>query len=59
MEAHPMSGSKICAILLIVIGAFLLAQKQGLVPDLGPLIRGWWPLLLIVAGVLILVRRRR
>jgi len=54
-----MSGSKICAILLIVIGAFLLAQKQGLVPDLGPLIRSWWPLLLIAAGVLILVRRRR
>jgi hypothetical protein len=54
-----MSGSKICAILLIVIGAFLLAQKQGLVPDLGPLIRGWWPLLLIAAGVLILVRRGR
>ena len=34
-------------------------KVEGGFPDLGPLIRGWWPLLLIVAGVLILVRRRR
>lgn len=53
------SRSLIPAIVLILIGAFLLLQKQGLVPDIGPLFRDWWPALLIIAGVLLLVRRSR
>ena len=53
------TGPRVIAILLIVAGCFLLLQKQGLVPDIGPLFRAWWPVLLIVAGVTILVRRRR
>jgi hypothetical protein len=52
------SGSKVFAIVLIVLGAILLGQKQGLVPDLGPLFRAWWPLLLIIAGIVMLVRKR-
>jgi lipopolysaccharide export LptBFGC system permease protein LptF len=52
------SGSKVFAIVLIVVGAILLGQKQGLVPDLGPLFHAWWPLLLILAGIVMLVRKR-
>ena len=48
----------VLAIVLIVLGAILLAQKQGYMPDFGPLFRAWWPLLLILAGIVILVRKR-
>jgi len=51
-------ASRLFAIVLIVLGAVLLAQKQGYMPDFGPLFRAWWPLLLILAGVVILVRKR-
>jgi len=51
-------GSKTLAILLIVIGAFFLLDKRGLLPDVGPLFHDWWPALLIVVGVVMLVRRR-
>jgi hypothetical protein len=51
--------SPIVAILLIVFGVLLLLQKQHLIPDLGPLMRDWWPLLLVVAGVGLLIRRGR
>ena len=50
-------NTKTCAILLIVIGGVLLAQKQGLVPALGPLFHAWWPLLLILAGIVMLIRK--
>jgi len=53
-----MSSSKICAIVLIVAGVVLIAQKRGLLGDFGPLFHAWWPLLLILAGVVILVRKR-
>ena len=53
-----MRASRIFAIVLIVLGAVLLAQKQGWMPDFGPLFRAWWPALLILAGVVMLVRKR-
>jgi hypothetical protein len=53
-----MRASRVCAIILIVVGSILIAQKHGLMPDFGPLFRAWWPLLLIVAGIFILVRRK-
>ena len=53
-----MRASRVFAIVLIVLGAVLLAQKQGYMPDFGPLFRAWWPLLLILAGTVILVRKR-
>ena len=53
------SGSTILAILLIVLGSFFLLRKQGLIPDLEPLFHAWWPALLILLGVAILVRRGR
>ena len=46
------------AILLIVIGTLFLLEKRGLLPNLGSLFHAWWPALLIVAGVVMLVRRR-
>jgi hypothetical protein len=51
-------GSRTVAILLIVFGIVLLLDKRGLLPDLGGLFHAWWPALLIVAGVVMLVRRR-
>ena len=53
-----MRASRIFAFVLIVLGAILLAQKRGYMPDFGPLWHAWWPLLLIVAGIVILVRKR-
>jgi hypothetical protein len=41
---------------LIAIGTYFLLQKFGLFPRLGPLIAQWWPLILIVIGVAMLVR---
>jgi hypothetical protein len=46
------------AILLIVFGILFLLEKRGLLPNLGGLFHDWWPALLIVAGVVMLVRRR-
>lgn len=53
------SRSNIFAILLILAGAYFLLQKHRLIPDFGPLLQEWWPALLILAGVLLLVRRSR
>ena len=53
-----MKGSRTVAILLIVLGSLFLLEKRGLLPDLGGLFHAWWPVLLIVAGVVMLVRRR-
>lgn len=49
--------SPIGAVILIVAGALLLASNLGYLPRLGPLFHQWWPLILIVVGVLMLLRR--
>ena len=49
--------SRAIAVILIVVGALLLLSNVGWIPKLGPLFHQWWPLLLILAGALILVRR--
>lgn len=48
---------RLAAILLIVAGALLLLSNLGLLPRLGPLFAQWWPLILIVVGALMLLRR--
>ena len=53
MQIKPRTG----AIILIVIGALFLLSNLGLVPRLGPFIAQWWPLILIVVGVAMLVRK--
>jgi Domain of unknown function (DUF5668) len=49
--------SRAGAIILIVLGAIFLLSNLGLLPRLGPLLAQWWPLILIVVGVSMLVRR--
>ena len=49
--------SRAGAIVLIIVGTLFLLSNLGVVPQLGPLLRQWWPLILIVIGVAMLVRR--
>ena len=49
--------SRTGALVLIVVGTLFLLSNLGVIPQLGPLLRQWWPLLLIVVGVLMLVQR--
>jgi len=46
------------AIVLIVLGALFLLSNLGVIPRLGPLFTTWWPLILILVGVSLLLRRR-
>jgi len=52
-----MPRSCIAAVILIVAGTLLLLSNLGLIPQLRPLLHQWWPLILIAAGVLLLVKR--
>jgi hypothetical protein len=47
------------AYLLIVMGIFFLLLNFGLLPQLGPIISKWWPVVFIVMGFVILIRRSR
>jgi hypothetical protein len=49
--------SRTSAIVLIIVGAAFLLSNLGVIPQLGPLLHQWWPVILIVVGVLMLVRR--
>jgi len=49
--------SRTGAIILIVIGVLFLLSNLGWLPRLGPLFAQWWPLILIVVGVSLLVRK--
>ena len=49
--------SKIGAWILIVLGALFLASNLGWIPRLGPLLAHWWPVILIVLGVSMLIKR--
>ena len=51
-------GSRIGAYILIGLGVFFLLSNLGWLPRLGPLMAQWWPLILIVVGVLALRRRQ-
>ena len=51
------SKSKIGAVILIVLGVLFLLGNLGLIPRLGPLLAQWWPLILIIVGASLLVRR--
>jgi Domain of unknown function (DUF5668) len=51
------SRSRIGAIILIVLGTLFLAANFGWIPRIGPLLAQWWPLILIIVGVSLLVRR--
>jgi hypothetical protein len=51
------SKSRFGAYLLIVLGVIFLLSNFGMIPRLGPLLAQWWPVILIVVGVISLVRR--
>jgi LiaI-LiaF-like transmembrane region len=51
------SKSRIGALVLIVLGVLFLLSNFGWIPRLGPLFAQWWPVILIIVGVSLLVRR--
>jgi hypothetical protein len=53
MSIRPRVG----AVVLIVLGALFLLSNLGLLPRLGPLFAQWWPLILIVVGAAMLIRK--
>jgi hypothetical protein len=44
-------------LILIVLGVLFLMSNFGWMPRLGPLLAQWWPVILIVVGVAMLVQR--
>ena len=49
----------IAALILIVLGVIFLLQNLGVLPiPLRQLFATWWPLILIVVGVSLLLRRK-
>ena len=48
--------SKLTPILLIVIGVLFLLANLGWIPQLGPILRQCWPVILIAVGVWMLVK---
>ena len=49
--------SRTGALILIIVGTLFLLSNLGWIPQLGPLLREWWPLILIIVGILMLVQR--
>ena len=50
--------SNFSALILIVVGVLFLLSNLGMIPHVWPFLRQWWPLALIIAGVVMLVERR-
>ncbi len=44
------------AYVLIVVGTLFLLRNLGLLPELGPFLAKWWPLIPLSIGVGLLVR---
>jgi chromate transport protein ChrA len=49
--------SNFLPLVLIVLGALFLLSNFGMLPRVGPLFHQWWPVILIIAGVYLLVKR--
>lgn len=58
VEVH-MQGKSIGALVLIVLGVVFLAANHGWIPNIGHLFARWWPLILIIVGVSLLLRRSK
>jgi len=50
--------SRIGAYIIIGLGIIFLLSNLGLLPPLRSLTAQWWPLILIIAGILLLLRRK-
>lgn len=53
-----MTNRQIAAVVLIVIGTLFLLANHGVIPRIGPLLAQWWPVILILAGIAMFVRRK-
>jgi hypothetical protein len=51
------SKSGLGAYILIALGIIFLLSNLGWLPRLSPLLARGWPLILIIVGVLLLIRR--
>lgn len=49
--------SRTGAVILIIVGVLFLLSNLGWIPQVGPLLRQWWPLILIIVGVRMRVQR--
>jgi LiaI-LiaF-like transmembrane region len=49
--------SRTGAFVLIIVGLLFLLSNLGWIPQLGPLLRQWWPLILIIIGFVMLIQR--
>ena len=56
-SSSPMRPKLVPALILIVLGIVFLLSNFGLMPRLGPLFAQWWPVILIVVGAAMLLRR--
>lgn len=52
-----LNGRRLCALILILVGALFLLSNLGLIPQIRPLLRQWWPLIPIIVGALMLIQR--
>ena len=53
------SRSIVGPVILIVIGLLFLLSNLGWIPHIGRLLVTWWPLILIIVGVAMLIERGR
>ena len=51
------SKSAIGAYILIGLGIIFLLSNLGWLPPLRSLMAQWWPIILIIVGILVLIRR--
>jgi hypothetical protein len=51
------SKPKVGAVILIALGVLFLLANFGWIPHFGTLFAQWWPLILVIVGVSILVQR--
>jgi len=52
------SKSRIGAYILIGLGIIFLLSNLGLLPRLRPLMAQWWPVILIIVGLWLLLRHK-
>ena len=51
------SKSAISAYILIGLGIIFLLSNLGWLPPISSLMSQWWPIILIILGILVLIRR--
>ena len=49
--------SRLVPVILILVGVLFLLANLGWIPQIGPLLHQWWPVILIALGVWMLAKR--